>query len=454
MFTMTIMAQVNIHIDLKNTKTFDSIFVKSEAKLQTKKYLSAPFSPSVTLQDKESLKPGMYEILGDSTFLGVILIPSEKNQKFSLKIDGEKVTFTNSKENTAYYNYLDDITAYTYKLDSLNEQFQQAQKSMPQYMLKVFVDSLSASARRINDEMRNFQKRIAKANAGTLFGSVVATSTYLEDPPQEIISNRRAFQRYYIEHFFDNFAWEDPRIFNTPIVEQKLKEYCNMIYQLDNPEYDTLVVAALNKAKVNQTSYEYLFDALQYVLGRIISPYKVEHTYIAMLKDALTYPKLDEDRKRHHTRELGFIDKNLAGDTIPNFVMVLANGDTTTMYDIQSEYTILYLQHPTCPTCHQVRNTMKDFPKLNQAIESGKLKVVMVYFEDDPQVWSNYINSREANPKYVQGWNFDQAIDDQNLFDTRTIPFMFLLDKDKKVIKKDLLYNEIEPYIEYLRIGQ
>jgi hypothetical protein len=446
-------AQVNIRIDLQNTKTFDSIFVKSEAKLQTKRYVSAPFGPSVTLQDKESLKPGMYEILGDSTFLGVILIPSEKNQKFSLKIDGEKVTFTNSKENTAYYNYLDDIGTYTHKLDSLNEQFLQAQKIMPQYMLKVFVDSLSATARRINDEMRDYQARIAKANAGTLFGSVVATSTYLQDPPQEVVSDRRAFQRYYIEHFFDNFAWEDPRIFNTPIVEQKIKEYCNMIYQLDNPDYDTLVVAALNKAKVNQTSYEYLFDALQYVLGRIISPYKVEHTYIAMLKDALTYPKLSEDRKRHHTRELGYIDKNLAGDTIPNFVMVLANGDTTTMYDIQSEYTILYLQHPTCPTCHQVRNTMKDYPKLNRAIESGKLKVVMVYFEDDPQVWSNYVNSSEANPKYVQGWNFDQAIDDQNLFDTRTIPFMFLLDKDKKVIKKDLLYNEIEPWIEYLKIN-
>jgi hypothetical protein len=453
MFTTTLMAQVNIHIDLQNTKTFDSIFVKSEAKLQTKKYLSAPFGPSVTLQDKESLKPGMYEILGDSTFLGVILIPTEKNQKFSLKIDDEKVTFANSKENTAYYKYLDDIAAYNHKLDSLNEQFQQAQKSMPQYMLKVFVDSLSASARRINNEMRDFQTRTAKANAGTLFGSVVATSTYLQDPPQEIVSDRRAFQRYYIEHFFDNFAWEDPRIFNTPIVEQKLKEYCNLIYQLDNPDYDTLVVAALNKAKVNQTSYEYLFDALQYVLGRIVSPYKVEHTYIAMLKDALTYPKLNEDRKRHHTRELGFINKNLAGDTIPNFVMVLANGDTTTIYDIQSEYTILYLQHPTCPTCHNVRNMMKNFPKLNQAIESGRLKVVMVYFEDDPKVWSNYINSSEANPKYVQGWNFDQAIDDNDLFDTRTIPYMFLLDKDKKVIKKDLLYNEIEPYIEYLRIG-
>jgi thiol-disulfide isomerase/thioredoxin len=446
-------AQVNIRIDLANTNTFDSVFVKSAAKLQSKQKLSAPFGPSVTLQDKESLKPGMYEILGDSTLLGAILVSNEKNQKFSLKIDGKKVTFQNSKENTAYYDYLEGLKAYDKQLDSLNALFEEAQKSMPQYMLKVFVDSLSASARRINDDMRAYQRRSAAAYPNTLVGSVIATSMYLSDPPQEIVGNRRLFQEYYIEHFFDNFAWNDPRIFNTPVVEQKLKEYCNMIYQLDNPDFDKYVVSALDKAKVNQTSFEYLFDALEYVLGRIISPYKVEHTYIAMLKDALTYPKLDENRQRRYTRELGFINKNLNGDTIPNFTMVMANGDTMTMYDIQSEYTILYLQHPTCPTCHQVRNRMKEFAKLNQAIESGRLKVVMVYFEDDPQVWSNYVNSREANPKYLHGWNFDQSIADNNLFDTRTIPYMFLLDKDKKVIKKDLLYNEIEPYIEYLRIN-
>ncbi|MBR3466070.1 MAG: DUF5106 domain-containing protein [Bacteroidales bacterium] len=452
MFTMACMAQVSIHIDIKGDKTFDSVFVRSEAKLQTKKYLSAPYSPSVTLQDKESLKPGMYEILGDSTYLAVIFIPSEKNQKFSLTIDGENVAFANSKENTAYYDYLRSMIGYNKRLDSLNEEFQRAQRTLPQYMLKVFVDSLSANARRINDEMRTYQRKTAAANKGTLMGSVVATATYLNDPPQEVVSDRHLFQSYYIEHFFDNFAWNDPRIFNTIVVEQKLKEICNMIYQYDNPEYDTFVVAALNQAKVNQTSYEYLFDALEHVLGSNISPYKVEHTYIAMLKDALAYPKLDENRKRRYTRELGFIDKNHAGDTVPDFRLVLANGDTTTFYAIESEYTLLYLQHPTCPTCHQVRNRMKGFDKLNRAIESGKLKVVMVYFEDDPKVWDNYIHSSEANPKYLQGWNFDQTIDDKDLFDTRTIPYMFLLDKDKVVIKKDLLVNEIEPYIDYLKI--
>ena len=73
MLATAVTAQVSIQMEIKSTKTFDSIFVKSEARLQTKQMLRAAFAPSVTLQDKESLKPGMYEILGDSTLLGVIL---------------------------------------------------------------------------------------------------------------------------------------------------------------------------------------------------------------------------------------------------------------------------------------------------------------------------------------------------------------------------------------------
>lgn len=451
-FTNIAFPQSNISIKFSDGQ-FDTVKISSFAPYQTKQVLQSPFSKSVTLLSNESLKPGMYNVLGDSTSLGVILIPSEKNQKFSITISNNEIVNTTSKETNLYYDYLEGIDKFNHQLDSLNKLFENARNGgLPQYMLRVFVDSLSANARRINNNMRNYQIATAQANKNTLLGSIVATSTYLQDPSQEILNNRNLFQKYYIEHFFDNFTWNDPRIFNTAVAEQKIKEYCNMIYQFDNPEYDTLLVNTLNKSKQNETSYQYLFESFERVLGRNISPYKVEHTYIAMLKDALSFPKLDEDRQRRYTRELSYIDKNHAGDLIPDFNILLSNGDTTSMYNIQSDYILLYLQHPTCPTCHQVRNRMKDFSLLNKAIDSGKLKVVMIYFEDDAQVWNNYIHSSEANPRYLQGWNFDQSIDDKNLFDTRTIPYMFLLDKEKKVIKKDILVNEIEPYIEYLKI--
>ena len=158
-------------------KECDSVFIKGFAKHQTTQVLKAPFSKNVVLKDAKSLLPGMYNILTDSTSVGVILISSEKNQNFSITIKNDDVSFLNSTENTAYYEYIKNIRKFNSKLDSLNRMFNDAQKSMPQYMLKVFVDSLSASARRINNDMRNYQIDIAKANSKILLGSIVGTST-------------------------------------------------------------------------------------------------------------------------------------------------------------------------------------------------------------------------------------------------------------------------------------
>ena len=101
----------------------------------------------------------------------------------------------------------------------------------------------------------------------------------------------------------------------------------------------------------------------------------------------------------------------------------------------------------------QVRARIANYPALNNAIDNGNLKVLTVYFENDKDVWANYLKN-DANPHYLHGWNFDQTIENENLYDTRTIPYMFLLDKDKRVIKKDILVNEIEDYIQQLGIDK
>ena len=87
----------------------------------------------------------------------------------------------------------------------------------------------------------------------------------------------------------------------------------------------------------------------------------------------------------------------------------------------------------------------------NRAIQSGKLKVVTIYFEQDEDLWQRYLKNK-ANPKYMHGWEFENRIEKEQLYDIRIIPFMFLLDKDKKVIKKDIYYNEISEYLKRYNI--
>jgi len=449
---LTVQAQMEIKVQL-SPDSYDSLRIESyNTQKDSKISYSQPFGKEVVFKDKQSLRPGFYWIYGDTTKVGSFLISNNKNQKFTVVITSDTVIYQGSEENTKNVEYISKIHQFGARLNALDQEFRQAQSSMPQYMLRVVADSLTVKAKRINKEQEDYQLAVVDENKGLLLASIVQLARSLPEIPQECFQDRELYQKFVVQHYFDNFPWSDPRIFDTPIADDKIKDFCNIIYQLDRKDLDTFVVAALNAARVNEESLFLFYDKVEKILGSNISPYKVEHTYIKMLQNILTYPKLDENRTRRCSRELSTINKNLEGDRVPNFRVVMANGDTTSLYDIESKYMILYLQHPTCPTCREVRGKMANYPALNTAIAKGNLKVFTVYFEDDAQVWKNYLNSPEANPSYLHGWNFDQTIEDNSLFDTRTIPYMFLLDENKKVIRKDLLYNEIEDYVKRLKL--
>jgi len=447
-------AQTEITWQFKNLSA-DSLKIQGfskENKMET--IYAQPNAPEMVFKSKTSLEPGLYWVIADSNLVDAFLISSSKGQKFSAVVDGNDITYTGSQENINYHTYINETQKFEDQLQGLNAEFQQAQASLPQYMLQVFVDSLTARATRLAAQKEAYQRKVMAENAGTLLESVIAASIEGPQPPKEYYNDRsqKMIKMFFMEHFFDNFPWKDPRILNTAIADNKIKTFCNYIYQFDMPELDTFIVKTLEAATVNETSLYTLFDRMEKILGSNISPYKMEGSYIKMLKYMLQYPKLEVARKTRYEHELSVIDKNHAGDILPDFQILLSNGDTTTFHQVKSDYMLLYLQHPTCPTCLEVRRRMANFPALNSAIAKGNLKVLTVYFEDDNTVWNKYIHSPEANPSYLHGWNFDQTIEENHLFDTRTIPFMFLIDKDKRVIRKDILVNEIEDYIKRLNL--
>ena len=446
--------QTNIQIKYNGQSTFDSLKVQTcDNDMNFQSVYELKFKKETSIVSKTSLAPGVYWIFGDSTMCGAFLISSAKGQTFSIEINDEDVFYSGSPENSNYKEYLQGIQQFDQQMQGLDQEYQNAKSRLPQYMLAPLVDTLNAKALRIAAAKADYQRQIVKNNPNTLLASIVQCSIDIPQPSKEISSNRALMMEYYVSHYFDNFPWNDPTIFKTPIGINKVKEFCSLIAQAKRPEFDDYVMAAIQLSKVDTGSYFAFFDKVEKTLGDHASPYRIERLYIKMLKDMLTLPKLPADRKRHCTYELSVIDKNHEGDLAPNFNIVTSKGEKMSLYDIQSEYLLLYLQHPTCPTCQRVRQMIADFPILNNAIASGKLKVLTVYFEDDQQIWNDYIVSPEANPKYMHGWNKDQSIEEKKLYDTRAIPYMFILDKDKRIIKKNVMETELEDAIRLLHIN-
>lgn len=448
--TLTACSQPGYQIKVKTlSQTGDSLYVKSYNIKEKKftKLIALKFEKELTFKHIEPLPAGIYSIELDTVVICEFLISDSKKQKFSITISEEDINVEGNAENQANRAYMKQMMAFDYQYYLVEEDFKQLQqKGLPNYMMQPYVDSLIKKADGLSAQKKKYQEKIIAENKGTLLASIIKSSIEVPQPPQSYYRDRARLAAYFAEHLFDTFPWEDERMLNTPILYNKMKTFGQQIFPLEPEVSIPIVLKALQESKKTTLIHYALFDFLEHEFGNYKSPYRDELLYIAMLKEILSFPNLEETRKPRYEYELNIIDKNQAGEIAPNFSLLMSTGETIEMYDIESEYLMLYFQNPDCPTCSELREKMKNLDILNQAIAAGKLKVVTVYFEAGEELWRNYLKTR-ALKNWQHAWNKDLQIEEQKLYDTRIIPMIMFLDKNKKIIKKDLLSNEVEIWL-------
>ncbi len=445
-FTLTIQVEnAELGADSLRLRAFDG-------KKKYKTLAVCPVSSKMILKVKDKLAPGLYKVERDTNELFTVLISEEKKQNIIVTMGKDlKPIFNNSVENTNSQAYSAKSEWFGAKADSINNVFAEAQKTMPQYMLQTLAQNLMEEANAFTRQEEEYKQQVIEANKGTLLASIVQFSKSLPEPPREYYGNRDALNYFYTVHAFDNYPFDDPRMATTPITAAKLAKYAVDIYFVSPEQGAAFAADLLTKAQVNSVTYHHFFDALESVLGTLKSPYFTEEIYIEMLRNALSYDKIEQKRVNYYKQLLEIHTKNLPGTQVPNFSILWSDSTKSSLYDIESEFILLYFQNPDCPTCTEVREKLAVNEEVNKAIESGKLKVVTVYFEDDRALWERYLRTK-ANPKYLHGWDYTNEINSKNLYDLRIIPYMFLLDKDKKVLKKDLMHNEISDVLRRYQI--
>ena len=414
--------------------------------------LAIPFSSKVIFKLKESIAPGQYQVLTDTNLLFELLISDKKKQAINVQVQANgEIIFENSVENSNWVAYNKRLMEFNAQRESLNQQYEQAQKSMPAYMLETFVQKLIAQDEAIQKEETAYKDQVIAENPSTLLASIVAFSKALPTPPQNIQQNRQLLLEFYTQHDFDYYPFEDERLLNSPYYIERLREFCAKLLYMEPSTAGRYATALLTKAQISPKTYHVFFDRIEKTFGQQGTPYYNEPIYLEILKNALNYSQLDKEHTLNCQREYNLHTLNLAGNRITDFDVQWSDGSHSKLTDVESDFILLYFQNPDCPECTLIRGYLAENKELNKAIESGKLKVITIYFEHDKNLWERYLKEK-ADPNYMHGWDYKGEIDAKNLYDLRAIPYMFLLDKDKKIIKKDLIYSEISDYLKQYKI--
>jgi hypothetical protein len=437
-----------IRIKTENIKA-DSLFIKAYD-VKTKKFanfLSLKFESDITIKDKIPLETGIYIIEVDSTILSEFIISDAKNQKFTISVLEDGIKVEGSKENSANRAYMKQMKEFDLRLKELNVEFQMMQqKELPKSMMQSFIDTFMLKLKNFNLEKKVYQEKVINDNKGLLLATIIQCSIEAPPPPQDFYRDLTKLFTYLAEHQLDFFTWDDERLWNTSVLYNNMKTFAQHLLPLDSKITIPIVLKALNESKKNRKLYYVFFDFLEKEFGSVKSPYRDELLYIAMLNDILNTPNIEDTRRLRYEYEMNLITKNQPGALAIDFNILLADGDSTSLYAIEAETLILYFQNPDCPTCGEFREKMKDIEVLYHAIASEKVKVLTLYFEQNEELWRNYL-AKNAYKTWMHGWNYDFRISEEHLYDVRIIPTIMVLDKNKKVIEKDLFPNELEEWL-------
>lgn len=210
--------------------------------------------------------------------------------------------------------------------------------------------------------------------------------------------------------------------------EEAQREAVDTYFKLATPEMDSIAI---------EIASDYL--------GHPNSPIFDEGRYILVMEEASKQGLLDRaEQVRLEDRKLLY-SRNKIGSPAEDFSYKTADGATHTLYNsFKGKEILLMFYNPDCGTCKHVMEVLNTSSVVKGAVEKG-LKVLCIYTEDDKDEW---LNKLDMIPTFATvGHNADGTIWRESLYDLRAMPTLYLLDKDKTVILKDVFPEELENYL-------
>ena len=286
------------------------------------------------------------------------------------------------------------------------------------------------------------KKKSVETGSGNPGGTVTADSVKIYTPPAipAIMSDAEAQARWAVEHWWDKFDFADTLSVArwSDYAEQAFVDFdYGVLMNVPDDMAGEALSVLFGRAAANGDVFwkfagiaeKYLFDAN--------SPVRNEEHYIHVLNALLANPALDEWERIRPQEQLRLALKNRVGDLAADFRYTLASGATGTLYSLRAPYTLLFFNNPGCSTCRDMMDQISSTPFLRSRIEEGTLAVLAVYPDKDLTAWREYLTQMPEG--WIVSYDAAQKIEDGELYDLKAIPTLYLLDRDKRVMLKDVM---------------
>lgn len=241
---------------------------------------------------------------------------------------------------------------------------------------------------------------------------------------------------YMLEHYWDKFDFSDTTFINKIDSTRMLTAFAVYAvgYVHDSLAYKYMP-RLMQRASTSKRMYTYFLMLAEGVLHNPNSPLRNDEKYIPILESAIQSEWLDEYERMPYEYDLEIARQNRIGHTANDFTFTLASGRTGKLHQIKADFTLIFISNPGCPMCRDIREQITSSPMMQELIERKELKVLVLYPDADLEAWREHLG--EYPQSWINGYDAEQRIEKEHLYDLKAIPALYLLDNEKRVMAKD-----------------
>ena len=232
------------------------------------------------------------------------------------------------------------------------------------------------------------------------------------------------------------FAFSNQQAVESREAEERFARFLLSIERMTATQQAEQIGALLAKTEQHNATARFLTLAEKYLYDPN-SPYRNDEQYLLFLQYAATHQLATYTTNLRYQKHYAMVQKNRVGHMATDFLYTTQAGEKGQLYNLQSPYILLFFHDPNCEECQYVKQQLES---QHAHFAQKGVQVVAVYIDDEIEAWKS--------ASYPPAWLsvYAPEIEQQDLYDIKALPTLYLLDTNKYVLQKDARLDKILKY--------